>query len=137
MFRFRLQKLLDHRGLLEDEAKKHFLERKAAKLTGERELVEVRLRRSRLETSSAVSVLDRLDLEGRFSKADDDERAAIVGLGVLQDEEDAAEKLWLIAKKELQVIEKLRERRYDEWQVEESRREQNALDEWAVLRRVA
>jgi flagellar export protein FliJ len=135
MFKFRLEKVLDYRKRLEEAAKRKFIERKAERISCEGEIEAVRARRKELGRAAGSSVVTRLELGAHFAKADDDENVAKIALGVLLDEEAAAEREWIHAKRELQVIEKLRENRLAEWQLEDSRRAQNELDEWAVLRR--
>jgi flagellar export protein FliJ len=134
MFKFRLEKVLKHRQREEEAAKRKYVERRAARVACEREIAALDFRRDELSRMSVSSVVMRIELEVHFAKADDDEVASRISLGVLLDEEKAAEREWMLAKRELQSIEKLREKSFAEWQLESGRRTQNELDEWAVLR---
>jgi flagellar export protein FliJ len=70
-------------------------------------------------------------------RLDDEERFARTALTVMVNEEEAAERAWLLRRKELRSIELLREKDLTEWAYEQDRTEQAALDEWAVMRRAA
>ncbi len=136
-FRFNLQKVLDFREVQEDDAKQELLAKRAEVVTAERELAEISLRRSGVLETVTSSVVDRLLLEGRLEKLDFEERITASALEVLKDEASAAEDRWRERKRELQTMVKLRDRRLSEWQLDETRKEQAELDEWAVLRRPA
>jgi flagellar export protein FliJ len=137
MFKFRLERVLGHRERLEKEAKNLYIQRKAMRLSWEQEIAALQERRNELSRTPVDSVVFRMELGNNFSKVDDDEKAARISLEVLKAEEEAAEMAWIHAKKELQVIQKLRDNRKAEWDLEDSRKAQNALDEWATLRRSA
>lgn len=137
MFKFRLQRVLDHRANLEKEAKQEYLEARSARFAGENEIAEIYKRRVRLGESQVDGLAGHIELQARFLKSEDDEKAAKIALGVLLDEEAAAESRWRLRKQELEVMLKLREKARDEWALEMARREQAALDEWSVMRRVA
>jgi flagellar export protein FliJ len=132
-----LQKVLDFREVQEDDAKQELLAKRAEVVTAERELAEISLRRSGVLETVTSSVVDRLLLEGRLEKLDFEERITASALEVLKDEASAAEDRWRERKRELQTMVKLRDRRLSEWQLDETRKEQAELDEWAVLRRPA
>jgi flagellar biosynthesis chaperone FliJ len=68
---------------------------------------------------------------------DDEERAQKVVLKVLITEEDTALNGWHAAKRELEVLVRLRAAALEEYNAEAERKEQAELDEWAVLRRAA
>ena len=58
-------------------------------------------------------------------------------LAVLETEEANALLAWQERKRELEALLKLREQAFAEYQLDETRREQAELDEWAVTRRTA
>lgn len=134
-FAFRLQKVLEYRQGLEEEAKKRFLEARVARLAFEEEL-------ARKEVANAASLshetptfnarrtlaayVDRLELERSHMQ---------IALGVLLDEEAAALNNWQDRKRDVEALTKLRHQAHDLWRLEESRKEQAELDEWAVMRR--
>lgn len=138
MFNFRLQKILEYRETQEEDAKRHYLERRAATLEAEARLVTITsARHDVIAKSSSLSLVARIELEGRLVRFDDEERFALSALSVLQGEEATAESLWKERRRDAEAIRKLRARALEAWELTESRREQNELDEWAVLRRVA
>jgi len=134
-FRFRLEKVLEYRASQEDDAKQQYLNMRATRFEGEAAITSIGAKR-RIALGQPLSGLQaRLDLEARMSKFDDEERIAATALTVMVNEEEAAEKMWQQKRQELKSIELLRERALTEWAHEEERREQVALDEWAVTRR--
>jgi flagellar biosynthesis chaperone FliJ len=68
---------------------------------------------------------------------DDGERSQNVVLKVLLNEEVTALNAWHLTKRDLETLVRLREAALEEYKLEENRREQAELDEWAVLRRKA
>ena len=134
-FQFRLQKVFEYRELEEQWAKDNYLAKQVARIEAESELDSIEAQRVRFIQAGAYDLGARLELEQRLSKLDDNERAAHVLIAHLQDEEDAARSEWIIRRQEKSALEKLREKAVVSWQQLEDRREQNALDEWAVQRR--
>jgi flagellar FliJ protein len=136
-FKFRLQKVLEYREAMEHWAQEAYLDTRVARLEGEAALLEVRNRRSTALQQSANSLDERKMLELTLQTLDDDERAKETVVEVLRSEEEKALQVWHDKKRELETIVKLRDKAFDEWQLEANRKEQAALDEWAVLRRGA
>ncbi len=134
-FAFRLQKVLDYRHLLEEEAKQKYLDCKAARLKQEAVLAHVRAERSRSFEQRVSDVNGYLEIHAQAAKFGDDEVLAKLALDVLCNEEDAAEEAWHARRRDLETLEKLREQAKEEWDLEQSRREQAELDEWVVMRR--
>ncbi|MCU0315530.1 MAG: flagellar FliJ family protein [Fimbriimonadaceae bacterium] len=135
-FQWRLQRLLEYRQLLEKQAKDAFLQAKARTNGAEAD-------KARMERDLASQIPERSseDLHlilshGSFVERLEDliqSQAAVIS--VLVDEEETFRLAWIFAKQESEALLKLRERALAEWQIEETRLEQNALDEWAVMRR--
>lgn len=136
-FRFRLQKVVEYRESMEQWAQEAYLETRIARLEAEEAVREVQRGRDEALARPASSLDERKHLELILLAIDDDERAKSTIASVLAGEEAKALEAWHEKKRELDTILKLRDKAYDEWNLDQSRREQAALDEWAVLKRGA
>ncbi len=136
-FKFRLQPVLDLRAREEDEQKQIFGDARRRRLECEAEMVALNQERLKLLVGAGSSLEARLNLENRMLALDDREADQQVIMGVLMDEERAAQEAWLQARRNLQAMEKLRENRLDEWTAEVARVEQIEMDDWATMRRTA
>jgi flagellar export protein FliJ len=134
-FQFRLQKVFEYREMLEEEAKNHYRERQSLRVEAENELDEIDKLRRLFVQLKADDLATRLDLELRLQKLDDNDRACRLLIKHLEDEEEKAKQEWLATKRETGVLESLRDKAKEEWQLNEDRKEQQALDEWATQRR--
>lgn len=134
-FAFRLERLLKRRAALESEAKETFLMARARRIAEEAKKDALPARRAALLQQPIFDLADRLNLQAALQRVDDHERLLDLTIADLQSEEDSLQAAWLQARRDLQVLEKLRERAYHEFEREVARSEQRALDEWAVLRR--
>lgn len=136
-FKFRLQTVHDLRVRQEDEAKSAYLQARArqveaeAWVDGAREMLTSAARRS----ATDIDELRALDLY--LSRLEDELRAGEAALGVVVEDTQTHQDMWLAAKRDREAMTKLRDKRHDEWVVNENRREQAELDEWSVLRRSA
>lgn len=142
-FRFHLEKVLAHRRRLEDEAKRNFMNAQANTAKGLRDLeslyVAIDLARARgHEMQQGVSdhrttpTLQNIDvfISGQKIRIDR-QRAVIRDLKAI--EERFHEEL-IEASREKKALEKLREKHLQEYRLELARREQNELDDLAVMR---
>ncbi|MCX7800438.1 MAG: flagellar export protein FliJ [Fimbriimonadales bacterium] len=136
-FRFRLQKVLEHRERLEEEAKTAFLNARAQRLEAERRLEELRTQRAEWLSRSFGTLTDRLALERFLDALDGRERDQRIVIATLEDEEESLRRAWIDARRDAEAMRRLRQAAFDEWRTEADRREQADLDEWAVLRRTA
>lgn len=123
--------------MTEEWAKDAYLEARAARLEGMAELDAIERRRGELLAQPAEGLDARLAMQTCLDKFDDDERQQRVVIEMLEIDEAKRKEEWTEARKELQVLEKLRDSAYSEWLLEENRREQRDLDEWSVMRRAA
>jgi flagellar FliJ protein len=137
-FRFKLDAVLRHRTMIEQQR-----QRALAALETERLRLEsvIRMCQEALEH-------ERAEMRGRLSAADLQgarwqagasmrliaraQRAAIELAGVFKRIAAAREEL-LAAARRRKAVELLKERRYEEWRVDQSRRELAAVDELAVM----
>jgi len=136
-FLFRLQKVLEHRERLEEEAKTAFLNARAQRLDAERMLEALAGVRAEALARPLAGLEDRLALERFLEALADRERQQRIVVRTLEDEEESLRQAWIEARRDAEALRKLREAARAEWQAEADRREQAALDEWAVLRRAS
>jgi flagellar export protein FliJ len=137
IFDFRLQRVLEYREMQEGWAKEAYLAARSVRLQGEVELQQIRDERSYLLEHTPSDLNSRRDLEHRLALIEDRERAQHQILMVLGNEETNALAAWQNQKRELEMVKNLKESALEEFKLEESRREQAELDEWAVMRRAA
>lgn len=136
-FKFRLQRLLDHRRFLEKSAKDAWLKQRAEKVQAEEELSEMRAKRNQLASQTVTQFSDLIQQQHALSRLESLEKSFMAAIAVLENEEEAAYRVWMNAKQDAEAIEKLREKAKEFWDKEMERREQAELDEWAVMRRAA
>lgn len=134
-FAFHLQKVLDYRRLVEEWARDAYLEARVKRLEAEAELEAIRARREEALRSDASTVAERLDLERYLQRLDDEEQAQRTVIAVLEEEEEKARLEWMERKRDAEALQKLHDRRRAEHELEETRRQQAELDEWAVMKR--
>jgi len=123
--------------MAEGWAKDAYLEARAARLEAVAHLESIERHRGDLLTKPADSLDARLAMQACLDKLDDDERQQNVVIEMLELDEAKRKEEWTEARRELQVLEKLRESALAEWTLEENRREQKELDEWSITRRAA
>ncbi|BBO24222.1 MAG: hypothetical protein AMXMBFR19_07150 [Chthonomonadaceae bacterium] len=133
-FRFRLAAVLRVRAHAETEAKNEFAAAARARLVGERAVERIQTRRREALSQAKQSLSDLRALDQLLHALDLQEVEAKSALSILLQEEEAAHQRWLHARKELQSLERLRERDLEAYRLEYDRRAQRELDEWAVLR---
>ena len=135
-FEFRMQKVLDYRLLAEGWAKDAYLDARAARLEAVAGLEAIETRRGDLLKTAHSTLEDRLAMQNCLDKCDSDERQQKIVIDMLEADEAKRKEEWTESRKELQTIEKLFDKAFAEWLVEENRREQKELDEWTSTRRV-
>lgn len=136
-FKFRLQRLLDHRRFLEKSAKDSWLRQRAEKLQAEEDLAAMKAKRNLLANQTVTQISDLIQQQHALSRLESLERSFLAAIAVLENEEEAAYRVWMTAKQDAEAIDKLREKAKEFWDKEMERREQAELDEWAVMRRAA
>lgn len=136
-FNFRLQRVLDYRAGLEEEAKRAYQAAHAATGAEEREIRTVQQRRLGLLSLETRNLDERQAVEQCVLSLDQSLRHHHTILDQLRFEEEKALARWVETRRSLLSIEKLRDKAWEAWQLEETRREQRAMDEFAVLRRAA
>lgn len=136
-FQFRLQRVLEYRAMAEGWAKDAYLEARAARLEAVAGLEKIERQRGDLLKKPADALDARLAMQACLDKFEEDERQQNIVIEMLEMDEAKRKDEWTEARRELQVLEKLRETALAEWTLEENRREQKELDEWSVTRRAA
>lgn len=141
-FKFPLQKVLDHRQTLEDLAQREFREAEAALRAEEArlramhdELHESRLEAGRVQGAGRADAPERLKQIHEFGvlqKLRIQRQTAKVG----EAEKVVEEKREILRQKaiDLKMMERLKERRREDFLQEQRRREMKEMDEIAVLR---
>ncbi len=136
-FDFRLKRVLDYRRLTEEWAKDAYLEARTARLEAEVELADIERERHQLYTSEPRTVSDLLAREHRVELLLSRHHQQLIVLEVLMEDEERALIEWNARKQDVQVLEKLHDKAFEEWLYEVNREEQNFLDEWSNGRRAA
>ncbi|MBS1722939.1 MAG: flagellar export protein FliJ [Armatimonadetes bacterium] len=136
-FKFKLEKLLEYRRLQEGWAKDAYAETMARKLEAEGQLEGLRRKRQEACMARPCGLDGRVSLDKYVTRLQDEERAGEATLSVLESDVEAAQQVWLEARKEAEAIQKLRDADFEQWLLEENRREQAELDEWSILRRAS
>lgn len=136
-FVFRLQKVLEFRELEEGWAKDTFVAAQGARADKQTDIKKLMAHRTAIVSQPANSIESRLHLQRVMERIDDEERSERAVLAVLENEELSAQAEWNLKRQAVKAIERLRESALETWKLEEERREQADLDEWAVMRRAA
>lgn len=136
-FSFRLQKVLEFREMEEGAAKDVFVAAQNARADKQGEIRRLIEYRSGIVAQTPNTLDARMHLERVMERIDDEERAQRAALAILENEEVSTQNAWNLKRQAVKAIEKLRESALEQWKLEEERREQANLDEWAVLRRAS
>jgi len=137
IFKFRLQTVLEYREMQESWAKDAYLDARAARVSAEDIVLAIRTKRGEMIESTPSEINARRNLEWMLIRLDDQERDQNHVVSVLGVEEMNALAAWQNQKRDLETLVKLRDNELAEWNLEENRREQRELDEWAVMRHSA
>lgn len=133
-FQFRLQRVLDYRELEEQWAKDAFIEKQMARVGVETEIERIEAAKLSVTAGSANDLQARLSFEAVLTRYDDEKRAQASLLSLCQQEEDAAREDWTERRQAKEALIKLRNVALVEWQHDQDRIEQQALDEWTTSR---
>lgn len=136
-FDFRLKRVLDYRRLTEEWAKEAYLEARTARLEAEVALADIDRERHLLYTAAPRTVNDLLAREHRLELLLSRHHQQLIVLEVLLEDEERALLEWNARKQDVQVLEKLHDKAFEEWMYEVNREEQNFLDEWSNGRRAS
>lgn len=142
-FRFHLEKVLEHRRRLEDDAKRDFLNAQVNTLNALRDLeglyVAIDVARARgHEMQKGVAnlhmapTLQNIDVFIGGQKIRIERQRAVIR--ELKATEERFQELLVQAAKEKKTLEKLREKHIAEYRAELARREQEELDDLSVMR---
>ncbi|MBI1756955.1 MAG: hypothetical protein HYR64_07610 [Fimbriimonas ginsengisoli] len=136
-FRFRLERVLEYRSLVEKWAKDAYMAARLATAQAEIGLEGIAAHRHRLLFQPVEGLNERRALELTLQHLDDQQQDQEIALGVLRDEEAATLAEWQERRKDLHALEHLRDEALIEWKAEERHEEQKALDDWTSSRRPA
>ncbi len=133
-FHFKLQKVLEYRKGLEEEAKKDYLQAQSIRIDAEEKLEKMNCLLADILNSSYVSIDEYLTRQNYIEKLEDDIRAQKSVVSLLIDEENGAMNQWNEKRKDATVLDNMYEKHFSEWKKELNRFEQSELDEWANSR---
>lgn len=136
-FDFRLQSVLEYRLLTEQWAKDAYLDARAKRLEADLLLTGYKQRRLDLLNTTTTDIEDMQALDLRLKLIDDQESQQKLIVQVLTNEEGNCFEQWQQRRNDVDVMTKLRDRAYADWERDMGRAEQYALDEWSVQRRRA
>jgi flagellar export protein FliJ len=86
---------------------------------------------------SYATLEERKAQQNYANRLEDDRRAVESAVAVLAGEEEVARQKWLKVRKDAEALEKLREKDFELWSLEERRQVQKDLDEWTITRRAS
>jgi flagellar FliJ protein len=141
-FLFRLEAVLDHRRALEREHQRAVaaVERERAAIEATIRAIHAEIAREKGEVRACLSARGVVELGGVRARAADLARLHaeadrhVLRLAGVMKRLDAARAELLAAARRRRAVELLRERRFEEWKLEQSRRETAAVDEIGVMR---
>jgi flagellar FliJ protein len=137
-FRFRLQKVLDYKKKLEEEAERVYGLAKIQRELAQSVLEQIRNDLADALTNSGEFSIERSKLRVIFIEASEDRmRQQEIVIETLVREEEVLKERWLEARKERKVLDKLHEKAVEQYQYEVDHFDQIALDEWGTLHRRA
>ena len=110
------------------------MEKQIQRFTIESEIEELEQNRSKLGLSAEDSLQARLSLEAVQMRYDDEKRGKLALLSLAEQDEEAARTEWTERRQAKEAFVKLRNKAFEEWQAEELKQEQKALDEWTTSR---
>lgn len=134
-FDFRLQKVLDYRRLEEQWAKDALMQIRAERLLCEQRIAGCQSRRRQLLGQPMRTLEDRRQLDQAVLRLDEEERLLGYELQGMQAEEAGAMSEWQQKREDRKVLETLWDKSYAQWVHAVNKAEQDALDEWATMRR--
>jgi len=137
MFKFRLETVLELRREKLEEAERVYLLAKSKRDSAEADYLAIQQLRAEQVKKPVGDIQSRLNSQAYQARLEDEARALMSAISVLQDEEATLMAEWINARKEVKAVEKLRENALAAYQKEQDRLEQIALDEWATMRRTA
>ncbi|HMS54875.1 MAG TPA: flagellar export protein FliJ [Fimbriimonadaceae bacterium] len=136
-FKFRLERVLDVRQETEEQAKRAYTDARLKRMEMESQIGDLRRRRAALYVQGVDDVTALALRDQMINALELEERECIILLEQLEIDEGQCLLTWVEARREAEVVSKLKEKAKSEWVIEASREEQRELDEWAVMRRVA
>lgn len=136
-FVFRLRRVLEYRRMVEEWAERDFRDAQRQTREAEAECARISGRRRAATQAHPATLDERITLERYVERLGDELRAAEAGLAVLTEEEGRKRDVWIDRRRDAEALQKLHDKSLADWQVEQTRREQSEMDDWAVMRRAA
>lgn len=136
-FEFRLERVRQYRRQLEDQAKKELLETQLRVRQAERELEEMLDHRRQMLENALGTVGERMNTLNYVSFLDEKCASQESIIAILRQDEEMMRNQWMAARRDAELLEKLKTKAKDEYDLDLSRFEQAELDEWTMMRRDA
>lgn len=136
-FRFRFQKVLDYRMMLEESAKEAYRLARAASLEAENKFQEMRKKLADALKTPGETIEEMMIWETYIERLEDEIEQQITLMEIRKKEEAAAFENWGEARKSRKSLQKLYDIAKEAWAKEIEKTEQKQLDEWTVLKRGA
>jgi len=134
-FRFRLETLRWHRLHIEDAKAAVFTSAQFKRMAAQSSLAEIQAKERMARMDSLPSNPGHMALRDLYLEHLADRIVEQEGVvDVLAGEEETARQEWLEARRNREVVDKLRDKALARHRADELREEQGNLDEWAVLR---
>lgn len=130
-FKFSLEKVLDFRWGIEKEAKRVYGELQRQKIEQEQALLEIQNEKNELMEVPEYTINRMQIRQWYLVELDRQMSVAQQSILELQQQIDQALENYVAAQKDRKVLEKLREKQLEEFQIELSREEQKQLDDMA------
>lgn len=130
-FKFSLEKVLDFRWGIEKEAKRVYGELQRQKVEQEQALLEIQNEKNELMEVPEYTINRMQIRQWYLVELDRQMSVAQQSILELQQQIDQALENYVAAQKDRKVLEKLREKQLEEFQIELSREEQKQLDDMA------
>jgi len=136
-FRFRFQKVLDYRLMLEESAKEAYRLAREASLAAENQFQEMKKKLADALKTPGETIEEMMIWETYIERLEDELEEQIVLMEIRKKEEASAFENWREARKSRKSLQKLHDMAKENWEKEVEKREQKQLDEWTVLKREA
>lgn len=134
-FEFRLERVRQYRRQLEDQAKKELMETQLRVRQAEKELEEMLDHRRQMLENALGTVGERMNTLNYVSFLDEKCASQESIIAILRQDEDMMRNQWMAARRDAELLEKLKTKAKDEYDLDLSRFEQAELDEWTMMRR--
>jgi len=136
-FNFRLERVRQYRRQLEEQAKKELQETQLRVREAEKELENMLQHRQETLQQALNTVADRRATLDYVCFVDEKCAGQESIIAILQQDEEMMRAKWIQARQDAELLEKLKTKAKDQYDLDANRHEQAELDEWTMMRRDA